>query len=142
VTVRDLVRNALRMRPDRIVVGEVRGPEALDMLQAMNTGHDGSLSTCHANSPADALRRLETMVLTGSVSLPLDAVREQLASAIDLVVQIARGADGARRVVGVAEVGGGERVRELAGPRGLTSLPIRTVREPGAGRPDPSWVRA
>jgi len=114
VTVRDLVRNALRMRPDRIVVGEVRGGEALDMLQAMNTGHEGSLSTCHANSPADALRRLETMVLVGDVALPLDAVRDQLVAAVDLVVQIARGADGARRVVDVAEVvGGPERARSL-----------------------------
>ncbi|HMJ76867.1 MAG TPA: CpaF family protein, partial [Iamia sp.] len=103
VSIRDLVRAALRMRPDRIVVGEVRGPEALDMLQAMNTGHDGSLSTCHASSPVDALRRLETMVLTGA-DLPLRAIREQIASAVDLVVQIARRADGARRVVAVAEV--------------------------------------
>jgi len=103
VTIRDLVRAALRMRPDRIVVGEVRGAEALDMLQAMNTGHDGSLSTCHASSPTDALRRLETMVLTGA-DLPLRAVREQIASAVDLVVQIARRPDGSRRVVAVAEV--------------------------------------
>ena len=103
VTIRDLVRAALRMRPDRIVVGEVRGAEALDMLQAMNTGHDGSLSTCHASSPTDALRRLETMVLTGA-DLPLRAVREQIASAVDLVVQVARRPDGARRVVAVAEV--------------------------------------
>jgi pilus assembly protein CpaF len=103
VTIRDLVRAALRMRPDRIVVGEVRGAEALDMLQAMNTGHDGSLSTCHASSPVDALRRLETMVLTGA-DLPLRAVREQIASAVDLVVQVARRPDGTRRVVAVAEV--------------------------------------
>jgi pilus assembly protein CpaF len=103
VTIRDLVRAALRMRPDRIVVGEVRGAEALDMLQAMNTGHDGSLSTCHASTPVDALRRLETMVLMGA-DLPLRAVREQIASAVDLVVQIARRPDGARRVVAVAEV--------------------------------------
>ena len=104
VTVRALVRNALRMRPDRIVVGEVRGPEALDMLQAMNTGHEGSLSTCHANGPDDALRRLETMVLMGEVALPLEAVREQVASAVDLVVQVAR-RHGRRVVVAVAEVG-------------------------------------
>ena len=103
VTVRALVRTALRMRPDRIVVGEVRGPEALDMLQAMNTGHEGSLSTCHANSPDDALRRLETMVLMGEIALPLEAVREQVASAVDLVVQVARH-QGERRVVEVAEV--------------------------------------
>ncbi|HZQ86866.1 MAG TPA: CpaF family protein [Acidimicrobiales bacterium] len=103
VTVRALVRTALRMRPDRIVVGEVRGPEALDMLQAMNTGHEGSLSTCHANSPDDALRRLETMVLMGEVALPLEAVREQVASAVDLVVQVAR-CNGRRGIVEVAEV--------------------------------------
>ena len=123
-------------------MGEVRGPEALDMLQAMNTGHEGSLSTCHANSAADALRRIETMVLTGSVALPLDAVRDQLAAAVDLVVQIARGPDGRRRVVGVAELRGvvGERVRELVGPRGLESLPSRRSRELAAGRPDPAWV--
>jgi pilus assembly protein CpaF len=104
VGIRELVRNALRMRPDRIVVGEVRGAEALDMVQAMNTGHEGSLSTCHANSPADALRRLETMVLSAGVGLPLTAVREQLASSVDLVVQVSRLADGRRRVVAVDEV--------------------------------------
>ena len=104
VRVRDLVRNALRMRPDRIVVGEVRGPEALDMLQAMNTGHEGSLSTCHANSADDALRRLETMVLMGDVALPLEAVREQAASALDFVVQVVRRPDGERVISDVAEV--------------------------------------
>ena len=98
ITIRDLVRAALRMRPDRIVVGEVRGAEALDMVQAMTTGHDGSLSTVHATSPADALRRLETMALMGA-DLPLRAVREQIASAVDLVVQVARRADGSRAVV-------------------------------------------
>jgi pilus assembly protein CpaF len=116
VPVRALVRNALRMRPDRIVVGEVRGAEALDMLQAMNTGHEGSLSTCHANSPADALRRVETMVLMAGIDLPLAAIREQLVSALDLVVHVARQRDGSRRVVAVAEVvGGDERVRTIAG---------------------------
>jgi pilus assembly protein CpaF len=104
VHVRDLVRNALRMRPDRIVVGEVRGAEALDMVQAMNTGHEGSLSTCHANSPTDALRRLETMVLSGAAGLPLAAIREQLAASVDLVVHVARRPGGARRIVDVAEV--------------------------------------
>jgi len=104
VRVRELVRSALRMRPDRIVVGEIRGGEALDMLQAMNTGHDGSLSTCHANSPVDALRRVETLVLMGDVELPLVAVREQIVSAIDVVVHMARGAHGARRVVEVGEI--------------------------------------
>ena len=129
VSVRDLVRNALRMRPDRIIVGEVRGAEALDMLQAMNTGHEGSLSTCHANSPADALRRLETMVLTGSVALPLAAVREQLSSAVDLVVQVARGADGRRRVVELAEVTfGSERVRTIATTSGVVVAPTRASR--------------
>lgn len=106
VTIRDLVRNALRMRPDRIVVGEVRGAEALDMLQAMNTGHEGSLSTLHANSPRDALSRLETMVLLGGVDLPLRAIREQIGSAIDLIVQVARDASGARFVSTITEVVG------------------------------------
>ncbi len=104
VTLRDLVRNALRMRPDRIIVGEVRGGEAIDMLQAMNTGHEGSMSTCHANSPLDALRRIETMVLMSGVNLPLEAVRQQVVAAIDLVIQIARLSNGQRRVVEVAEV--------------------------------------
>ena len=106
VTIRDLVRNSLRMRPDRIVVGEVRGAEALDMLQAMNTGHNGSLSTLHANNPRDAIRRLETMVLLGGVDLPLRAIREQVASAVDLIVQLARGADGSRFVSSITEVVG------------------------------------
>jgi pilus assembly protein CpaF len=117
VPVRELVRNALRMRPDRILVGECRGGEALDMLQAMNTGHEGSMTTCHANGCEDALRRLETMVLLAESGLPLDAVRDQLASAVDLVVHVVRGADRARRIVEVAEVGpvgsGGARVRTL-----------------------------
>ena len=103
VRIRQLVRNALRMRPDRIVVGEVRADEALDMLQAMNTGHDGSMSTCHANSPVDALRRLETLVLMGDVALPALAVRSQLGAAIDLVVHVARASDGSRRITEVAE---------------------------------------
>jgi pilus assembly protein CpaF len=104
VTIRELVRNALRMRPDRLIVGECRGGEALDMLQAMNTGHEGSLTTCHANSPDDALRRIETMVLMAESGLPLAAVREQMTSAIDVVVQVARDSGGERRIVGVAEV--------------------------------------
>ena len=104
VTIRQLVRNALRMRPDRIVVGEVRGAEALDMLQALNTGHDGSLTTVHANSPEDALRRLETLALMAGVGLPHAAVREQVASALDLVVHLARLPDGGRVVECVAEV--------------------------------------
>lgn len=106
VTIRDLVRNSLRMRPDRIVVGEVRGAEALDMLQAMNTGHDGSLSTLHANNPRDAIRRLETMVLLGGVDLPLRAIREQVVSAVDLIVQLTRSANGSRFVSSITEVVG------------------------------------
>lgn len=108
ITIRDLVRNSLRMRPDRIVVGEVRGAEALDMLQAMNTGHEGSLSTLHANTPRDALRRLETMVLLGGVELPLRAIREQIASAIDVIVQLTRDAAGRRFVSSITEVVGME----------------------------------
>lgn len=108
ITIRDLVRNALRMRPDRIVIGEVRGAEALDMLQAMNTGHEGSLTTLHANSPRDALARIETMVLMAGLDLPVQAVREQVASGIDLIVQIERMIDGSRRVVAVSDVTGME----------------------------------
>src|SRR4051812_40828393 len=104
IRIRELVRNALRMRPDRIIVGEVRGAETLDMLQAMNTGHEGSLTTIHANSPRDALSRLETLVLTAGVDLPLRAIREQIASAFDLLVQISRLVDGSRRITHVTEV--------------------------------------
>ena len=104
VKIRELVRNALRMRPDRIIVGEVRGPETLDMLQAMNTGHEGSLTTIHANAPRDALARLETLVLTAGVDLPLRAIREQVASAFDILVQISRLVDGSRRISHVTEV--------------------------------------
>jgi pilus assembly protein CpaF len=141
IGIRALVRNALRMRPDRIVVGEVRGPEALDMLQAMNTGHEGSLSTCHANGPADALRRLETMVLMGEVGLPLAAVRDQLGSALDLVVHVARRDSGDRRVVAIAEVDvSGSGVRTLADERGVLDLPSRGRRHRHAPPPDPGWV--
>jgi pilus assembly protein CpaF len=108
VTQRDLVRNALRMRPDRIVVGEVRGPEVLDMLQAMNTGHDGSLSTVHANSARDALSRLETMVLMSGMTLPLRAMRDYIASALDMVIHVGRLSDGSRKVLRVAEISGME----------------------------------
>ena len=108
ITIRDLVRNSLRMRPDRIVVGEVRGGESLDMLQAMNTGHEGSISTIHANSPRDALARLETLVLMAGMDLPLRAIREQIASAIDVIVQLSRLRDGSRRVVSVTEIHGME----------------------------------
>ncbi len=108
VTIRDLVINCLRMRPDRIVVGEVRGGEALDMLQAMNTGHDGSLTTAHANSPRDALARLETMVLMAGMELPIKAIREQIAAAVDLIVQQSRLKDGSRKITSIAEVQGME----------------------------------
>ena len=108
ITIRDLVRNALRMRPDRIVVGEVRGQEALDMLQAMNTGHEGSISTLHANSPRDGLSRLETMVLMAGMDLPIRAIREQISSAIDVVVHQSRLKDGSRRITHVSEVEGME----------------------------------
>ena len=108
VSIRDLVRNSLRMRPDRIVIGEVRGGESLDMLQAMNTGHEGSISTVHANSPRDAVARLETLVLMAGMDLPLRAIREQLSSAVDVIVQIARLRDGSRRIINVTEVVGME----------------------------------
>ena len=108
VPIRDLVRNALRMRPDRIIVGEVRSGEALDMLQAMNTGHDGSLTTIHANTPRDALARLETMVAMASLNIPESAIRRQISSAIDVVVQVSRLSDGSRKVVSLAEITGME----------------------------------
>lgn len=108
VTIRDLVRNSLRMRPDRIVVGEVRGGEALDMLQAMNTGHDGSLTTLHANTPRDAISRLETMTLMAGLELPIRVVREQIASAVDLIVQQTRLRDGTRKVTQITELAGME----------------------------------
>jgi pilus assembly protein CpaF len=108
ITIRDLVRNALRMRPDRIVVGEVRSGETLDMLQAMNTGHDGSITTAHANNPRDLISRLETMVLMAGMDLPLRAIREQIASAIDLVVQQTRMRDGSRKITSITEVVGME----------------------------------
>jgi pilus assembly protein CpaF len=130
VTIRQLVRNALRMRPDRIVVGEVRGAEALDMLQALNTGHDGSLTTVHANSPEDALRRVETLALMAGLGLPHEAVREQAASALDLIVHQARLGDGSRAVESVTEVvraAGGAGVRELYRRGG-------EPRPPGPGR--------
>ena len=129
VTIRQLVVNALRMRPDRIVVGEVRGPEALDMLQALNTGHDGSLTTVHANSPADALRRIETLALMAGVGLPHAAVRDQVASAIDVVVHQARLPDGSRAVESVSEV------TRVAGGAGTRELWMRggRLRTPGPG---------
>jgi len=108
VAIRDLVRNSLRMRPDRIVIGEVRGGEAMDMLQAMNTGHDGSMTTLHANTPRDAISRLETMCLMSGVEIPLKVVRQQIASAIDLVIQVSREKDGSRKITAITEVVGME----------------------------------
>ena len=147
VTIRDLVRTALRMRPDRIVVGEVRSGEAIDMLQAMNTGHDGSLSTCHANAPADAIRRLETLVLMGDIALPLAAVREQLRAAIDLIVHIVRRPDGSRCVAAVAEpmlraaTGEVVAVHALTDPAGrLIDLPTRPPRSTHADAPCSTWI--
>jgi pilus assembly protein CpaF len=128
ITIRELVRNALRMRPDRLIVGEVRGAEALDMLQALNSGHDGSMTTVHSNSAADALRRIETLALMADVGLPHAAVRQQLASALDVVVHLERSRDGSRHVVELVEV-----VR-FAGDVGVTSLLAAsggTMREPG-----------
>ena len=119
VTIRDLLRNALRMRPDRIVIGEVRGAEALDLLTALNTGHDGALSTVHANSPADALSRLETLALMAGVGLPHAAIAEQVQRGIDLVVHLERRRDGARVVTEIAEVvraAGATAVRTVAAP--------------------------
>ncbi len=138
VSVRDLVRAALRMRPDRIIVGEVRGPEALDMLQAMNTGHEGSLSTCHANSPLDALRRLEVMVATGGARLPLPAIRRLVGAAVDLIVHLQRGSTGDRRIVAVAEPElDGRQVRTLADTHGLLAGGRRPLRRPGHDRCGP-----
>ncbi len=151
VTVRDLVRAALRMRPDRIVVGEVRGGEAFDMLQALNTGHDGSLTTVHANGVLEALHRLETLVLLAGIHLPIEAVRAQLASSVDAIVHVARARDGARAVTAVAEVIPPERgdsalcVRMLfeAGVDGLEPREERqrAFRRRGSLHPTPGWVR-
>jgi pilus assembly protein CpaF len=106
IQIRDLVINALRMRPDRIIVGECRGAEAMDMLQAMNTGHDGSLTTVHANSPRDVISRLETMVLMSGMELPSRAIREQISSAVDIIIHESRLSDGSRKVVAISEVTG------------------------------------
>lgn len=133
VTIRDLVRNALRMRPDRMVVGEVRGPEALDLLHALNTGHAGCLSTLHANGPVDALRRLAALAAAADERLGVEAVRELVASAIDTIVHVGRVAGGARRVTAVAEVRGYDTVGLLAddtGIRGKASRPSRLVAGP------------
>jgi pilus assembly protein CpaF len=144
-SVRDLVRAALRMRPDRLVVGEVRGPEALDMLQALNTGHDGSLSTIHANSATDALTRLETLVLLAASGLPLPAVQAQIVASIDAVVFVARRARGERRIEAIVELGDapGADVRPLfvRGARSMVAVgpPSRAARVAGAPPPDLAW---
>ena len=133
VTIRDLVRNALRMRPDRMVVGEVRGPEALDLLHALNTGHGGCLSTLHANGPVDALRRLVALAAAADERLGVEAVRDHVASAIDAIVHVGRVAGGARRVSAVAEVSGHDTVRllaDVAGVRAPVSRPARLVAGP------------
>jgi pilus assembly protein CpaF len=142
ISIRDLLRNALRMRPDRIVIGEVRGPESMELLQAMNTGHEGSMSTCHANGVIDALRRLETMALLGEAWLSPAAVREQLVSAVDIVVQLSRRPDGGRFVAEVAEVVACEplAVRPLYRDGRVVELPTRALREAAASRPDATWV--
>jgi pilus assembly protein CpaF len=141
VSVRELLRNALRMRPDRLVVGEVRGAEVVEMLHAMSTGHDGSLSTCHANGPLDALRRIETMVSLTDPALAGVGVREQLASAIDLVVHLVRGADGTRRIAQIAEVEATPplAVRVLARSC-IERLPERPGRRSTVHSPAPSWI--
>jgi pilus assembly protein CpaF len=126
---RQLVINSLRMRPDRIIVGEVRGEEALDMLQAMNTGHDGSLTTIHANTPRDALARLETMVAMSNLNLPENAIRRQIASAIDVVVQVSRMSDGTRKIVCVSEITGME--GDIVTMRDVFTFQKRGIRESG-----------
>lgn len=131
VTTRDLVRNSLRMRPDRIIVGEIRGHEAIDMLQAMNTGHEGSLSTIHANSPRHALRRVETMVGLGMGNIPGPAIREMIADALDLIIQVSRLSDGRRRVVSVTEIAGME--GQVVSTQEIFRFKQRTV-EAGTGR--------
>ena len=141
VRARELVVNALRMRPDRIIVGEVRSEEALDMLQAMNTGHDGSLTTVHANSQRDALYRLDTMVAMANLNIPERAIRQQIASAVNLIVQVSRMADGTRKVTGISEITGMEgdviTMQEIfvfertgIGPRGQGHRPVPRDRHP------------
>ena len=133
ITIRDLVRNALRMRPDRIIVGEVRGGEALDMLQAMNTGHDGSMTTGHANTSRDMLARLETMVLMAGMNLPVAAIRQQIASAIDIIVQQARMRDGSRKIIAISEVLGME--NDIIVTQDIFTYDYGDGRSPGRFRP-------
>ena len=150
ITQRDLLRNTLRMRPDRIIIGEVRGQEAFDMLNAMNTGHEGSLCTVHANSPRDALARIENMVLMAGLELPDRAIREQMASALHLIIQLSRITDGVRRVTHVTEVTGMEgqivtlqdlfRFEQTGVSRGRQG-PGRSWRRPASGRHSPRGSR-
>lgn len=135
VTIRDLVRNSLRMRPDRIIVGEARGAEALDLIQAMNTGHEGSLATIHANSPQDAINRLAVMIMMADEKLPLNAIREQIGSSLDLIVHIARMRDGSRKVVEIAEVGRAEN-----GEVPVNSLLVLQPEDTEAGKVIGKWV--
>jgi pilus assembly protein CpaF len=141
VAQRELVRNALRMRPDRIIVGEVRGPEAFDMLQAMNTGHDGSMSTVHANSPRDALYRLENMVMMANLNLPLKAIRMHVASALNMIVHIERMRDGIRRVQSIVEIAGME--SDIITTRELFTFQYRGERHDGQidGRSESARMR-
>jgi pilus assembly protein CpaF len=141
VAQRQLLINSLRMRPDRIIVGEVRGEEALDMLQAMNTGHDGSLTTIHANTPRDALTRLETMVAMGNLNLPASAVRRQIASAIDVVLQVSRLSDGTRKLISLAEITGME--GEIVTMQDIFAFRKRGVGENGEvlGAFEPTGIR-
>jgi pilus assembly protein CpaF len=141
VAQRQLMINSLRMRPDRIIIGEVRGEEALDMLQAMNTGHDGSLTTVHANSPRDALSRLETMVAMAGLNLPDTAIRRQIAAALDVVVQVSRLSDGTRKVTSLAEVTGME--GEIVTMQDIFSYRKRGIRESGEvlGDFEPTGIR-
>ncbi len=148
VSVRDLVRTALRMRPDRLVVGEVRGAEALDLLQALNTGHDGSLSTIHANGPVDALRRLVTLTMFSGLPIPFAAIAEQVAAGVDVVVQVERGRQGDRRLVAIAEVrppSATLETRDLFVARGddlvVVGVPDRAARRRDVPPPDRSWFR-
>ena len=140
VPVRALVRAALRLRPDRLVVGEVRGEEAFDLLQALNTGHAGSLCTIHANGPAGALARLESLVLLARLGLPLDAIRSQIHAAVDAVVHVARQPDGHRMIETIAELAGSEGLRPLYPLSGDPAAPTRPPRRPGAGAFDPDRV--
>jgi pilus assembly protein CpaF len=138
---RDLVKNCLRMRPDRVIIGECRGAEALDMLQAMNTGHEGSLATIHANTPRDAMSRLETMILFAGTNLPNKAMREQISSAIDVIVQISRMADGSRRMTSITEITGME--GEIVTTQEIYRYVRRGIAEDGSviGRFEPTGVR-